>query len=340
MISLRLILLVALVAVFTSACNLGSNMAEPTEEGTPIARVTNTVQAAPTATPTATQTRPAPVVTNTRPAPTAFVPTAYVPPCTPRTDWPYIYSVQAGDTLARIAARVNSTASAIAAANCIANANQISVGQQIRLPFMPTVTAIPTTPAPGPIQLPAGEIGFSDQLSGDAGMIMLVRDSVITVQWMSAPTSQVKEAEFFLIPEGDISMVNARLMGIDTTPADGFAISWTVLPGLTGQNVVAIGTTYDDREILSYPRIVFSAPPSGQGCEVSPASGPVIIYTEPTTSSEIFATLPMGIWVETVGYTLGGWLGYDPDGPSNGTGGTASLRWIAPNTALLKRGTC
>ncbi len=69
------------------------------------------------------------------------------PSCSPRTDWP-IYSVLSGDTLGSIAQRSNSTADALAAANCLSNANNIHTGQQLRVPQQPAPPTIPNVPAP------------------------------------------------------------------------------------------------------------------------------------------------------------------------------------------------
>lgn len=60
-----------------------------------------------------------------------------LPPCSPRSDWP-TYVVVAGDTLANIAQRSNSSVSALAQANCMNNPNAISVGQVLRVPRIPT----------------------------------------------------------------------------------------------------------------------------------------------------------------------------------------------------------
>ena len=85
-------------------------------------------------------------------------PTAIIPPCVPRADWVYTYVVQAGDTLFSIAQRFGLTLAQLQSGNCIANANQIFVGQVLRVPFpqpqppQPTIPIRPTaTPTRGGI---------------------------------------------------------------------------------------------------------------------------------------------------------------------------------------------
>jgi hypothetical protein len=73
-------------------------------------------------------------------------PTAIIPPCIPRADWLYTYIVQTGDTLFSIAQRFGLTLAQLQAGNCITNANQIFVGQVLRVPYPPP------PPPPTPIR--------------------------------------------------------------------------------------------------------------------------------------------------------------------------------------------
>lgn len=97
---------------------------------------------------TPTSALPSPAATATLPATPTQQTTSnsgqgsvVIPPtvsnCTPRTDW-QIYQVKAGDTLGGIAAATGSTVQAISAANCLANPDAIVVGQQLRVPSLPT----------------------------------------------------------------------------------------------------------------------------------------------------------------------------------------------------------
>ena len=75
------------------------------------------------------------------------------PSCTPRTDWPQ-YTVQAGDTLYSIAARSDSTADVLQAANCLSDPNKIFEGQELRLPKQLAEETSTPTVAPASTQQP------------------------------------------------------------------------------------------------------------------------------------------------------------------------------------------
>jgi LysM repeat protein len=81
------------------------------------------------------------------PTPTA-TPTSPPPQCRPPANW-VLYTVQPGDTLQSLAQRTNTSAQLLLEANCM-RSDQIYVGQQIWLPFLPpppTPTATYPLPA-------------------------------------------------------------------------------------------------------------------------------------------------------------------------------------------------
>lgn len=131
---LGLLLTLAMVALFSAGCNLEGG--EVTEEvlptSTSVAQVTEEPTEEPTDLPTATATQQS-------------APTAAAPNCSPRTDWTATYTVVAGDTLASIASRSNTTIDQLTQGNCLVDANLISVGQVLRVPnSVAAATVVPT----------------------------------------------------------------------------------------------------------------------------------------------------------------------------------------------------
>jgi LysM repeat protein len=130
----KLLVILASVGVM-SACSLGQGMqivAPMTTDDAP----ESTVIELPTPSTTATEIPGVSIL----PTNTAVLSAG----CVPNTSWP-IYTVAVGDTLFSIAQRVNSTVAALTQANCLVNPNVIEVGQQIRVPSLPMVTALPPT---------------------------------------------------------------------------------------------------------------------------------------------------------------------------------------------------
>ena len=76
----------------------------------------------------------------------------YLETCEPNTEWTNTYTVQPGDALSLIADMFDTTAGAIAAANCIENPDIVSVGQTLRVPGVPPTEPPPPTATPEPTQ--------------------------------------------------------------------------------------------------------------------------------------------------------------------------------------------
>jgi len=147
----------ALLVIALAACSLSTQSVT-----TPVAELpTNTPPTLPTTAPTNAPTNTPPPTATNRPTTSGgstsggIVPTA----CVPRGDWP-IYTVVSGDTLADIARRSNSSVSVLTTANCLSNPNNITVGQQIRVPNVPSAPTpsivyfrITAAPIPGGPQM-------------------------------------------------------------------------------------------------------------------------------------------------------------------------------------------
>lgn len=137
------IVLLLLTLWLVAACSGGTVPTEtPQPTQTPVVII---VTATPTHTPPATATPTTPPTQT--PVPQVVVPTAVMPPaatpfgCVVRNDYP-TYTVQRGDTLSNIARRYGSSTNQLVTANCLANANNIAVGQVLRVPFIPTPTTV------------------------------------------------------------------------------------------------------------------------------------------------------------------------------------------------------
>src|SRR5690606_982611 len=117
---LTLIVMLLSACTLTSARQFGDTVALDNAITQTPAAVTRTT--APTITTRQVPTVQAATRTNAA-APTRIPPTAvsqFIAGCTPRVAWS-VYTVVPGDTLANIAARVNSTVNELAAANCLAD---------------------------------------------------------------------------------------------------------------------------------------------------------------------------------------------------------------------------
>ncbi|HEX2618589.1 MAG TPA: LysM peptidoglycan-binding domain-containing protein [Phototrophicaceae bacterium] len=338
----RLILIICVgLSVCLTACTLSTTdpneqILSPTSATTLVSLVTPvTVQPSPTPTFTLTPfsgATSAPVNTHV-PAGATLV------NCTPRADWVLIYVVVTGDNLSKIAQMVGSSVQALQQGNCLVDANQIVVGKKLRVPSLPPTLAPTLTPS-GSSGNPVGGVDLSEIISGDAGVVYLLRDSTITLIWTNAPTG-LANVSFVLVganyPNGTDTTIHATL-GTLTNPTFPVSISWKVPAGLKAENIVAQGQFKDSMYLYySLPITVNSAPSSGQGCEVSPATGRVNSYMQPNASSEVFGFLDPGQYIEVLGRSLNGWYGFDP-----GAGGTgiARLRWLPVDGSYVTRGFC
>ncbi len=327
--------IILLILLVTAACNLNTTRSEPTATA---------VVLVPTLRPIETDT---PRPTNT-PLPTATTGTT---PCVLRADWAIFYTVVAGDTLGSIAARTNSTTGQLAAANCLTNPNNIVVGQQLRVPRVPSAPLPPTatrTPTPTlspspitplPYPEPIGRVGFSSYLSGDAGFYYLVRGQSVILSWDEAPAN-LYHATFYLVAPGQTS---TTLIAEDANPADGVLASWTVPAGLNGHQVYATGRIINNTAVVpSYSSVVASARPAEQGCFVSaaiPEGTP--IYANPVPSAQVMGTLWPDSNREILGQALNGWFAFDSGiPPTGGNQGVWQLHWVPLDAPLSFSGAC
>ncbi|MFW5709606.1 MAG: LysM peptidoglycan-binding domain-containing protein [Chloroflexota bacterium] len=242
--TIRLVMLPVLV-VLLAACGLIDEALRPEPE--PIV----TTESSPTWTPSATWT-PSPTWTLT---PTA----THAPPanaCNPRTVWP-VYTVTAGDTLARIASLTGSTVAELTQANCLIDANRIEVGQRLYVPQLSQARPdLLPPPEPETILTYQASINISSFVRADAGNYQLRIGETITLLWVDAPE-----------PVGGVVFytVNAAGMrteiGRDINRQDGWSLVWTVPAGLNGDELIAVGSglgaaPFD--QAISAPQYVYS----------------------------------------------------------------------------------
>ena len=134
----------------TAAPARGTVTAMPSRSSlTPGAQSSSGTQSAPAAAGTATPTPPAPqpVVVSTSSTTTAGL--------------TFVYSVVAGDTLAKIATRFNTTPEAIVKLNSLTNPDALALGQQLKIPGKAPAAGAGTTSAGG-----TGTTGASSGTSG------------------------------------------------------------------------------------------------------------------------------------------------------------------------------
>ena len=145
--SVSILLTLCLAGVIT-AC---STFASPTETPVPTETPTDVPSPTMTFTPAATQTPIVIIVTATPDAAAQATSEPTAAPqssrndssfatrtnCTPNSSWTTRYTVRAGNTVGQIAQATGSTVAAIAEGNCLSNANNIFVGQRLRVPRTP-----------------------------------------------------------------------------------------------------------------------------------------------------------------------------------------------------------
>ncbi len=112
--------------------------------------------------------------------------------CAPRADWNFSYTVQSGDTLFRVAQSFGVNAAELQTANCLANADQIQVGQVLRVPQQPA-TAVPQASAtPQATALPTNTLAptaINPNLRADSSTVQ--QGECTTIRWDVTGVTQV-----------------------------------------------------------------------------------------------------------------------------------------------------
>lgn len=258
--------------------------------------------------------------------------------CRVREDWVAIYTIQSGDTLNKIARDAGTTVGTLADANCISDVNTITVGQQIRVPRAltgpsVTITPVPTFGLPLSQQPPeqVGRVSVSESISGDAGNLLLLRDSTITVRW-EQPPADLSRVTFLVLEAGwtfDHAGPDATTIGEDSDGAGGWSVQWTVPPSLRGE-LVALGFGPGGRlDYFVRGNYLASASPAETACRIRPIAGKVVAYhEEPSTASPIAGEFDSTNAVPVMGRSLGGWYAISTNADFSGVGGVDALKWV------------
>lgn len=264
----------------------------------------------PTATaPTSTPVVPTAIVITVMVTPLPATPTPPPPTfCAVRQDW-FNYIVQPGDTLARIAARSNTTAAILAGANCLANMNIITVGQVLKVPVLLVATSTPTHTPTVPGRIPRLEQGGTTPdgyINADSGNFRLRAGSVVNVTWHDAPGG-LQSATFYTT-----SMDGTRQnIGTDLNPSDGVTMQWTVPYGLNGHQLRAEGPGFGAASFdfaVSFASYVYSDNANQCYVEIL-ADQPLFERPDPATA--VVGTAPMNTVWPVIANATGGWVGIE-----------------------------
>lgn len=280
---------------------------------------------------------PAPVEVTVIVTPLAATPPPAPPPaaCITPAGW-FNYVVQPGDTLARIAARANTSATALAQANCLANMNLITTGQVLKVPvLLPTLaptstsTTAPTSTSTGPEitrtpVLEQGVLSPDSWVSAVAGSYWLRAGTTVTLTWHDAPDGLASATFYTTTYRG-----TRQDIGTDSNPSDGITMGFTVPYGLGGLQWRADGYGLSDAPFeyaYSLPASLNSEANAEQCYVQFLADQP--LHEGPDPSAAVLGTAPAGTVYPVIAWSDGwmqinlysGWL--PPDGAISTYGGS------------------
>lgn len=250
------------------------------------------------------------------PTPGPITPTP-TPLCAVQQGW-FNYVVQPGDTLARIAARSNTSAAALAQANCLANMNVITVGQVLKVPVMLALSPTPVAPTAPPSRIPLLEQGVTSPdgwMNADAGNYRLRAGATVNVTWYDAPGGLISVTFYTTSMRG-----TRQEIGVDTNPSDGITVPWTVPYGLNAHQLRAEGPGLGAAAFdfaVSFPSYVYSDISPDQCYVEILADQP--LYERPDITTAVVGTAPGGTVWPVIASTTDGWVGIE-----------LNLGWLPP----------
>ncbi len=211
-----LVLVALLLLAATVACTLTAGAPDPTALP-PFMQPTYEVRDEPFIIPSATS------LPTTIPSPTSIPPTAYN--CTPLDYWPAIV-VQAGDTLADIAARTNSTVEQLAQANCLTDPSLIYVGQPLYVPVLPATRTPASTTIPQATANPNAPV-FTQPLTVNQHWVRNDGKPVTYYASVRVTVDVVTNASHVNFFVNDPNGGNAVFIGQDVDPWDGAWVDYS-----------------------------------------------------------------------------------------------------------------
>lgn len=81
------------------------------------------------------------------------------------------------------------------------------------------------------IPLEMGTITITPSNTQEGGWVAIGDSQTVLIQWIEAPTAQIKRADFYLAPTGTGTFDARQSIGSDSAAEDGASITWQVLPG-------------------------------------------------------------------------------------------------------------
>jgi len=200
----------------------------------------------------------------------AAVDTQPIANCTPRTDW-LVYIVQAGDTLSKIASRTGSSVQTLADANCLRDVNTISVGQSLRVPVLPVVTAVPVeftpsptytfTPTPTITGLGAATYGgiiMNGAIQQDDTRFYVQAGMNVTLSWWGVPRHpDIQRVDFSFVPlDGTLP---SQEIGFDNNLEDGALVHWQIPANFDGHVMARAAIVGSESDYIYSPSYLLRA---------------------------------------------------------------------------------
>lgn len=155
--------------------------------------------------------------------------------CERRYDLP-LYSVQRGENLTVIAGRFGVTVADMIDWNCLANPNRLLRNDLLHVPA-PETNPDPVCPEAVQSANSSDTVAIIPFANFDGTCYRLTIRTTVTLSWFSDDID-LTEVTFYYAND---ALEAAEILGIDATPADGFAVRWTIPQNFNPSLVYATG---------------------------------------------------------------------------------------------------